>query len=118
MAPAEESQIAPRPRYQTVVEADFLRRTGLDPNDDEDMQLYSLMKREVLAGVRRLSDAGYNDNESESALQVEIVRIYQDASTATRSVYDRGVVGEGDQAHENWVIRWLLWNAMNQPNGR
>lgn len=44
MAPAEESQTATPPRHQTVAETDFLRRTGLDPNDDGDMQLYSLMK--------------------------------------------------------------------------
>ncbi len=65
-----------------------------------------------------MSQASGGDDVSEVAFCIEVLQIYQDAHTSTKRIYDRGATLVDGVMTDNWVIRWMLWEAMHQPNGR
>ncbi|CAK1363490.1 hypothetical protein CB0940_04452 [Cercospora beticola] len=113
MTPPEGSNQA-----RALPEEGFFRLVSLDTDSADDIELYNRMKIEAAAGLQRLSRSVGNEDPSEEAFRAEILLIYQDASSQTKSVYDRGALRVDGAMTDNWVIRWLLWQAMHQPNGR
>ncbi|PPJ60266.1 hypothetical protein CBER1_01245 [Cercospora berteroae] len=111
MVPAPVSALA-----QSESKTRFFHRLHLCEDDRAHKELYSLMKREAVAGRKRLIEkesAGSPINETTT--HAEILRIYKLASPETRTVYDLGKDTDGPE-EENWVIRWLLYR--DQRNNR
>lgn len=77
-----------------------------------------LDQSEAVAGLQRLALVSNGEDASEDAFQAEVSRIYQQASATTKPFYDRGAMSSNGEMTDNWIIRWLLWQAMHQPNGR
>ncbi|KXT09911.1 hypothetical protein AC579_9487 [Pseudocercospora musae] len=95
-----------------VSEEDFFRQVGLNSEDEAHMRVYAAAKAEVAEGSRRLG--GNGSGVQENAFRQEVRTIYESASPATKTVYDRGLTSD---VEDNWVIRWLLWQAITLPNG-
>ncbi|KAM3419202.1 hypothetical protein BST61_g5145 [Cercospora zeina] len=113
MAPALVAALA-----QSESKTRFFQRLDLCEHDRVHKELYSHMKREAVAGRKRLIEkesAGFPINET--ATHAEILRIYQLASPETRAIYDLGKDTEGPE-EENWVIRWLLWHCFRYRDQR
>ncbi|KAF2206311.1 hypothetical protein CERZMDRAFT_89403 [Cercospora zeae-maydis SCOH1-5] len=113
MTPPEGSNQA-----RALPEDGFFGLVGLDASSADDLELYNRMKGEAAEGLRRLSRAVDNEDPSEEAFREEILSIYQAASAQTKVAYERGALRIEGTMTDNWVIRWLLWQAMHQPNGR
>ncbi|KAF2207460.1 hypothetical protein CERZMDRAFT_102357 [Cercospora zeae-maydis SCOH1-5] len=97
MAPALVAALA-----QSESKTRFFQRLDLCEDDRVHKELYSQMKREAVAGRKRLIDkesAGFPINET--ATHAEILRIYQLASPETRAIYDLGKDTDGPE-EENW----------------
>lgn len=58
-----------------------------------------------------------NAQINETAIHLEILKIYQLSSPETRIYYDKGRDTEGVE-EENWVIRWLLWHVFRYRDNR
>ncbi|EME83554.1 uncharacterized protein MYCFIDRAFT_81604 [Pseudocercospora fijiensis CIRAD86] len=95
-----------------VSEEEFFRQLGLDSDNEAHMRIYAAAKAEVAEGYRRLG--GNGTAVQENAFRQEVRTIYESASPATKMVYDRGLTSN---VEDNWVIRWLLWQAISLPNG-
>ncbi|PIB01325.1 hypothetical protein CB0940_00966 [Cercospora beticola] len=113
MVPAPVSALA-----QSESKTRLFQRLHLCEDDRAHKELYSLMKREAVAGRKRLIEkesAGSPINET--ATHAEILRIYKLASPETRTIYDLGKDTDGPE-EENWVIRWLLWHSFRYRDQR
>ncbi|KAI5367176.1 hypothetical protein Slin15195_G023020 [Septoria linicola] len=113
MAPPENTT-----HGRSVSEADFFRQIGMDREDTVHLQIYELMQTEAIAGLQRMTQANSGGDASEVDFRAEVLRIYQGADPSTKPVYDRGATLSNGTMTDNWVIRWMLWEAMHQPNGR
>ncbi|KAM3420422.1 hypothetical protein BST61_g3695 [Cercospora zeina] len=113
MTPTEGSNQA-----RALSEDGFFGLVGLDASSTDDLEVYDRMKGEATEGLRRLSRAVGDDDPSEEAFRAEILSVYQSASAQTKLIYERGALSNEGAMTDNWVIRWLLWQAMHQPNGR
>ncbi|KAF7192265.1 hypothetical protein HII31_06297 [Pseudocercospora fuligena] len=114
---------------QAMSEADFFNLCGLEPSSDHGQQTYQLMREEAIAGIDRMTLTARSTPEttgpqidghtilapmlSESAIRLEIQRIWQFAQPETKTVYERGSAGN----EENWIIRWLLWQEIVRRDG-
>lgn len=63
--------------------------------------------------------ADANAQVDEQSFRREVLAIYASASPETRRLYEYGVAyGSDSSVVDNWVIRWMLWEAIHQPNGQ
>ncbi|EME46004.1 hypothetical protein DOTSEDRAFT_70118 [Dothistroma septosporum NZE10] len=117
MAGSESQSNRPR----AVTQAQFFTQLGLDQNDDDHRRIFALMQQEASAGCRRMIASNRYDSPgqvSETAFRQEVLQVYRTAERDTRRLYDMGVVvGADGSANDNWVVRWMLWQVMHQPNG-
>ncbi|KAL1621513.1 hypothetical protein UCDDS831_g03342 [Diplodia seriata] len=107
--------------------ADFLQSLGLSNDRPGDRQVYMAIKREAMEGRARLYQRRENlvpqcrddvtvqppfssSQITETAMHREVLRIYSLASPTTQPYYLLGRFLDGEN-EDNWVIRWMLWNA-------
>ncbi|KAK4626100.1 hypothetical protein CLAFUW4_04632 [Fulvia fulva] len=106
---------------RTVTKSQFFAQLSLDEESDEHRRIFVYMQQEASAGCRRLLAPGRHDSADhvdEIGFRQEVLQIYQAARPETRRLYDLGVVtGPDGIANDNWVVRWILWQTMHQPNG-
>ncbi|KAI4726874.1 hypothetical protein E4T49_05317 [Aureobasidium sp. EXF-10728] len=111
-----------RPLARSDSKAKLFQRLGLSLQNSADNRLYELMKA-ILGRERILSSPNSllpqlrgdpsvqppysNVQICESAVHNEILRIYREASSETKSVYEKGHDKESFN-EENWIIRWML----------
>ncbi|KAK4507293.1 hypothetical protein PRZ48_001028 [Zasmidium cellare] len=62
-------------------------------------------------------DRRLDETINETAMHREILRVYQNASERTKTVYELGHNTEGVE-EENWIVRWLLWHAFRYRDQR
>ncbi|KAI5273942.1 hypothetical protein E4T47_02919 [Aureobasidium subglaciale] len=116
------------PQLQPLARSDsktkFFQRLGLSLQNNSDNRLYELMKEEAIVGRERiLSDSNSllpqlrgdpnirppysNIQICESAIHNEILRIFREASSETKPMYEKGHDRDSFN-EENWIIRWML----------
>ncbi|KXS98468.1 hypothetical protein AC578_8063 [Pseudocercospora eumusae] len=114
---------------QAMGEAEFFHLCGLDKGSGNGQHTYQLMREEAVAGIDRMTltarstpgaTGAQMDGRTilasmlcESAIRLEIQRIWQFAHPETKAVYDHGSAGN----EENWIIRWLLWQEIVRRDG-
>ena len=70
------------------------------------------------ARLRNATEPPYSHaHVTETAIHMEILRIYQLARPETKGVYDLGRDIERVE-EENWVIRWMLWHVFRYRDNR
>ncbi|KAF2168530.1 hypothetical protein M409DRAFT_53193 [Zasmidium cellare ATCC 36951] len=105
---------------RTVTRSQFFAQIGLRDDNQDHQRLFGLMQNEAAAGSRRLLAQRGNANAQidEESFRREVLAIYASASSETRGLYDFGIAyGTDGSMIDNWVIRWMLWQAIHQPNG-
>lgn len=123
-----------RPLAQSATKREFLSRLNLAEGDPEAERIHRKMMEEAKGGRERLahdpqSIAPYNQHDPEviqpygwtyimeTAKHREILALHRNASTETRTYYDKGYYTDGVNA-ENWVIQWLLWHSFRSYRTR
>ncbi|KAK4504421.1 hypothetical protein PRZ48_005337 [Zasmidium cellare] len=105
---------------RSVTRSQFFAQIGLREDDQAHQRLFGMMQTEAAAGSRRLLAQRGNANVQvdEENFRREVLAIFASASPETRRLYDFGIAyGSDGSVVDNWVIRWMLWQAIHQPNG-
>ncbi|EME42594.1 hypothetical protein DOTSEDRAFT_134265 [Dothistroma septosporum NZE10] len=107
---SRRTETAQKRRPTPVSEKMFLSIAGLNPDSEQEHRLYLLMKIEALHAVQDLNSRPVEESRLRQAMSM----LYQSASPETRRVYN--LYGDAVSASpgDNWIIRWLMWQALAQ----